>query len=123
MFYRVNTTLIYPGIKIDGDGNLIASPMRLIKLAEMGLPDTPPVLVGTNPDGTYNIHRDFDTLEQAQSWKIYYESLPTLVIQDIQEVEQKEVGAYIGEYQYLTDEEKLVLWNDTYAADRGFNTI
>ena len=114
MFYRVHTTLTSTGIKIDNDGNLIASPARLIKLAEMGLPDTPPLVEDIiHPDGSYTVHRDFDTLEQAQSWESYYENLPTFVSLNMEEVEQKEVGVYVGAYQYLTDEEKIAVWENT----------
>jgi len=113
MFYRVNTTITSIGIKTDSDGNLIASPMRLQKLAEMGLPDTPPLVGSVNPDGIYEVYRDFDTAEQAQSWESYYEFLPSFVSQTTYEVEQKEVGVYTGSYQYLTDEEKITVWNNT----------
>ena len=113
MFYRVTTALTSMGIKIDSDGNLIASPVRLQKLAEMGLPDTPPLLENTTTDGIYHVYRDFDTLEQAQSWESYYEFLASFIDQTTSEVEQKEVGVYVGAYQYLTDEEKIAVWENT----------
>jgi hypothetical protein len=101
------------GIKTDSDGNLIASPVRLQKLAEMGLLDTPPLVASVTTDGIYHVYRDFDTLEQAQSWESYYEFLASFIDQTTSEVEQKEVGVYIGAYQYLTDEEKITVWNNT----------
>lgn len=113
MFYRVHTVALTTGIKIDGDHNLIASPSRLAKLASLGLPDAPPLLVSADPNGTCHVYRDFDTLEQAQSWSSYYESLPSFVSQTMEEVEQKEVGVYVGAYQYLTDKEKITVWENT----------
>ena len=113
MFYRVYTTVTPIGIKIDSDNNLIASPMRLQKLAEMGLPDTPPLVESVNASGLYCVYRDFDTQEQAQSWMSYYEALPSFRSQSMEVVDQKEVGVYVGAYQYLTDEEKITVWNNT----------
>lgn len=116
MFYRITTTIQPWAVKIDNEGNNLASPARIEQLAAMGLPNTPPLLDHINPDGTYVIYRDFDTQEQADIWDAHYTNSgrSDLVGSTVwTEVETKQVGTYTDSYLALTDEEKIALWNST----------
>jgi len=110
MFYRVYTTIIPESVRIDANGDHLASPTRMQDLSELGLPNTPPVFNGRNTDGSFNIFRDFDTQTQANQWLEWYQQIPAYISGSIEEVAEKVVATYSDAYLALTPEEQLLAW-------------
>jgi hypothetical protein len=98
MPYRVTLVVTAQNIKIDENGDIIRSPFGRAKLESMGLPDTPYVLAGRNPDGSYNTTRDFDTEDQAKEWLEYYEQRPAYIDGHISQVDEKIVTSHSKKY-------------------------
>jgi hypothetical protein len=98
MPYRVTLTVTAQSIKIDENGDFIRSPSGREKLDLMGLPETPPVLAGRNPDGTYNTTRDFDTEDQANEWLDYYKERPAYIDGNVSQVDEKIITVHSSKY-------------------------
>ena len=98
MPYRVTLIVTAQNIKIDENGDLIRSPFGREKLKSMGLPETPPVLAGRNPDGSYTTTRDFDTEDQANEWLEYYTHRPAYIHGYVSEVDEKIVTSHSEKY-------------------------
>jgi len=112
MFYRVHTTIIPQAVRIDANGDNLASPTRMQDLLNLGLPNTPPVIVNRNDDGSFNIFRDFDTQAQANQWLEWYQQIPAYISGSVEEVEEKVVATYSDAYLALTQEEQLLAWEN-----------
>jgi hypothetical protein len=112
MFYRVYTRITHQGVRIDANGDNLASPTRIQDLLELGLPNTPPVTEGQNEDGSFNIFRDFDTQAQADQWLEWYQMLPSFIAGSVEEVPEKVVATYSEAYLALTPEEQLQAWEN-----------
>jgi len=112
MFYRVHTTIIPEAVRIDDNGDNLASPTRMQDLSDLGLPNTPPVIVDRNDDGSFNIFRDFDTQAQANQWLEWYQEIPAFISGSIEEVSEKVVATYSDAYLALTQGEKLIAWEN-----------
>ena len=98
MPYRVTLVVTAQSIKIDENGDFIRSPSGREKLVSMELPDTPPVLVGKNSDGSYTTTRDFDTEDQANEWLDYYKERPAYIDGNVSQVDEKIITVHSGKY-------------------------
>lgn len=112
MFYRVHTTIVPQSVRIDANDDNLASPTRIQNLLNLGLPNTPPVIVDRNSDGSFNIFRDFDTQAQANQWLVLYQEIPAYITGSIEEVAEKVIATYSDAYLALTLEEQLLAWEN-----------
>lgn len=119
MFYRVHTAITPWSLRIDSNGDNLASFKRIEDLARLGLPNTPPVNLGRDDDGNFNIFRDFDTQEQADQWLQWYQVQHSFVSGSVEQVEEKIVGTYSDAYLALTQEQQLLAWEDCQDAQQS----
>jgi hypothetical protein len=99
-------------VRIDANGDNLASPTRIQDLSDLGLPNTPPVIVDRNDDGSFNIFRDFDSQAQAQQFLELYQQIPAYISGSIEEVAEKVTASYSAAYLALTQEEQLIAWEN-----------
>ena len=109
MFHRVYNTIFSWNVKINGQGDFLASPKTIQTLNSLGLPITPPIVVSWRRT-EFNIFRDFDTLAQAEKWLEISKSNKDFIDGSIKSVSKKIVGSYSVQYNSLSDEDKIHAW-------------
>jgi hypothetical protein len=117
MFYRVYNTIFSWNVKINGQGDFLASPNTIQTLNSLGLSITPPTIVSWR-GSEFEIFRDFDTLEQAEKWLEISKSNRDFIDGNITTVSKKIVGCYSVQYNSLSDENKINAWHHCPAVNR-----
>ena len=117
MFYRVYNTIFSWNVKINGQGDFLASPKTIQTLNSLGLPITPPTVVSWRKN-EFKIFRDFDTLAQAETWLEISKANQDFIDGSIKSVSKKIVGSYSVQYNSLSDEDKIDAWQHCRAVIR-----
>jgi hypothetical protein len=117
MFHRVYNTIFSWNVKINGQGDFLASPKTIQTLNSLGLPITPPIVMSWRRT-EFNIFRDFDTLAQAEKWLEISKSNKDFIDGSIKSVSKKIVGSYSVQYNSLSDEDKIDAWQHCPVVNR-----
>ena len=104
-------------MKINGQGDFLASPKTIQTLNSLGLPITPPIVMSWRRT-EFNIFRDFDTLAQAEKWLEISKSNKDFIDGSIKSVSKKIVGSYSVQYNSLSDEDKIDAWQHCPVVNR-----
>ena len=79
MSFRLTIHVQAAGVHRDGSGNAITGPKGVNLFTELGITPFNPTAT-ENPDGTYNLVRDFDRVEHAMAFADVAKSTSTFKI-------------------------------------------